>query len=477
MLWGLIQDEKHKPSFKKLIHEKQRLKIWSISINFRMEHSTYVGPKFCLIHYLFINIGVPSAVTLDTIVVTGESVLGALNVTGDTELGDLDVTGDIMQAGDSGDAFLIQTPDTGLSVGLRTVDIGTNDTSYSVESKENGAGYLTIRGFDGADEYTDMVRYESEKTAGTAIMINNCESWYNEPVTFDNTVLFREPVIVDADIRHQGDIVMAGNMDVIYDLNFKPQSGGSQVTHDVSVYTATINYDDVGDSDSKFKIVLPAAGADTYTLFCTGSSAEDTVYTIESGNSTGDWTTFVFDAATRLTLPAFTTVLTGSSLIIDSGGALQLDTSDIFIPNLSMVGGSTMIAVDSADNYRLVTVTSSKRYKKKIRNMYMDSRGILDIQLREYQRIGQDDKWEVGYIAEEGNHVPGLVNVDMLGRPESYNFPSMAIHHNELLSSLYDYCESMSKLVPGGEALWKNAWRDMEFPRVRKPDMVPRMRF
>ncbi|MBL7809147.1 MAG: tail fiber domain-containing protein [Saprospiraceae bacterium] len=116
----------------------------------------------------------------------------------------------------------------------------------------------------------------------------------------------------------------------------------------------------------------------------------------------------------------------------------------------NMTDGDNLEWRSNVQGGRVGVNTSSRRYKYNIQPLQVDFTRMLKVQPRIYNRISEgDDKWEIGYIAEEIDSLgmKDLVLYDEQGRPNSLIYKKFIIYTNELVKMQHNEIELLKAQV------------------------------
>ncbi len=117
---------------------------------------------------------------------------------------------------------------------------------------------------------------------------------------------------------------------------------------------------------------------------------------------------------------------------------------ELFVRDVSFGGGYDLAwdAVTKRVNYG---GTSSRRYKRNIRDLEDNFSFILKAQPKTFTWLNNPDRWDIGYIAEEMDSLglSNLVIYDTLGRPSGFKYKMMALYVNEMLKVHHEDIEGL----------------------------------
>lgn len=145
------------------------------------------------------------------------------------------------------------------------------------------------------------------------------------------------------------------------------------------------------------------------------------------------------------------------SLRANNQGVMFANTSgfnilkDLYLSSApNMTDGDNLEWRSNVQGGRVGVNTSSRRYKYNIQPLQVDFTRMLKVQPRIYNRKSEgDDKWEIGYIAEEIDSLgmKDLVLYDEQGRPNSLIYKKFVIYTNELVKMQHNEIELLKAQV------------------------------
>ena len=143
-----------------------------------------------------------------------------------------------------------------------------------------------------------------------------------------------------------------------------------------------------------------------------------------------------------------------NSLTIEDNGEVGILTTDpteeldvngsLRVRGLSSGSGDNIVA---DVNGVLMRESSSRRYKKNIRDLRIDPHKVLELNpVRfEWRTTGEED---IGLVAEQVEHVfPELVRYDRQGRPDAVKYDRVALHLLEAVKQLKEENEELQKRI------------------------------
>ena len=116
----------------------------------------------------------------------------------------------------------------------------------------------------------------------------------------------------------------------------------------------------------------------------------------------------------------------------------------------NMTDGDNLEWRSNVQGGRVGVNTSSRRYKYNIQPLKVDFTRMLQVEPRIYNRKTEgDDKWEIGYIAEEIDSLgmKDLVLYDEQGRPNSLIYKKFIIYTNELVKMQHKDIETLKAQI------------------------------
>ena len=122
-------------------------------------------------------------------------------------------------------------------------------------------------------------------------------------------------------------------------------------------------------------------------------------------------------------------------------------TGGLWVPDLPM-GDFNNMQYDASSG-QFYHDTSSERYKENIQDLSVDYLKILKANPKKYTRPGREDRWEIGYIAEEMDllGLTELISYDEDGLPSNFNYRKMSLYLNEVNKVQAQDIEDLKKEV------------------------------
>ena len=158
------------------------------------------------------------------------------------------------------------------------------------------------------------------------------------------------------------------------------------------------------------------------------------------------WDTGLFSSADG----TFGFLCNGQTVLTSNTSRVTIEKDFYLTSAPNMTDGDNLEWRSNVQGGRVGVNTSSRRYKYNIQPLKVDFTRMLQVEPRIYNRKTEgDDKWEIGYIAEEIDSLgmKDLVLYDEQGRPNSLIYKKFIIYTNELVKMQHKDIETLKAQI------------------------------